>query len=127
MSGLQPSQWGGNLFPNASHWAELLRPFRALSAISNQRSVFSNQDRTANKSTNQQLNISTIQQLTASAGFTRAESPFYFSPIPQGWGIDSPILFFEGCKPELSCWSSAVVIRNFGIVNLVWSSVFLEL
>ena len=65
-------------FPNASHWAELSRPFRALSAISR-----------ANKSTTKQINISTIQQLTASAGFTRAESPNYFSPIPQGWGIST--------------------------------------
>ncbi|BAR52606.1 hypothetical protein TFKS16_2418 [Tannerella forsythia KS16] len=24
----------------------------------------------------------------------KAENPFYFSPIPQGWGIDSPVLFF---------------------------------
>ncbi len=38
---------------------------------------------------------------------SRAESPFYFSPIPQGWGIDSPVLFFEGCKPELICQHSA--------------------
>ncbi|WP_278477553.1 hypothetical protein [Tannerella forsythia] len=43
--------------------------------------------------TTKQINISTIQQLTASAGFTRAESPNYFSPIPQGWGIDIRTLF----------------------------------
>ena len=72
-------------FPNASHWAELSRPFRALSAISSQHSAISR----ANKSTTKQINISTIQQLTASAGFTRAESPNYFSPIPQGWGIST--------------------------------------
>ena len=76
-------------FPNASHWAELSRPFRALSAISSQQSAISR----ANKSTTKQINISTIQQLTASAGFTRAESPNYFSPIPQGWGIDIRTLF----------------------------------
>ena len=56
-------------FPNASHWAELSRPFRALSAISSQQSAISR----ANKSTTKQINISTIQQLTASAGFIRAE------------------------------------------------------
>ena len=67
-------------FPNASHWAELSRPFRALSAISSQQSA---------EPTTKQINISTIQQLTASAGFTRAESPNYFSPIPQGWGIST--------------------------------------
>ena len=49
-------------------------------------SAFSNQQ-------SQQINISTIQQLTASAGFTRAESPNYFSPIPQEWGIDIRTLF----------------------------------
>ena len=48
--------------------------------------AFSNQQ-------SQQINISTIQQLTASAGFTRAESPNYFSPIPQEWGIDIRTLF----------------------------------
>ncbi|KKY60690.1 hypothetical protein Tanf_10680 [Tannerella forsythia] len=59
------------------------------SAISSQHSAISG----ANKSTTKQINISTIQQLTASAGFTRAESPNYFSPIPQGWGIDIRTLF----------------------------------
>ena len=41
-------------FPNASHWAELSRPFRALSAISSQHSAISR----ANKSTSQQFNNS---------------------------------------------------------------------
>ena len=55
-------------FPNASHWAELLCPFRAFTAVSYQYSAcvirncllaVSGQHsaiRTANKSTNQQLN-----------------------------------------------------------------------
>ena len=33
-SGLQPSQRGYCFFPNAPHWAELTRPFRAFTAIS---------------------------------------------------------------------------------------------
>ncbi|MGP1463918.1 hypothetical protein [Tannerella sp.] len=37
--------------------------------------------------TNQQLNPSTPE------GHTRAESPNYFSPIPQGWGTDIRTLF----------------------------------
>ncbi|RRD59798.1 hypothetical protein EII40_08740 [Tannerella forsythia] len=41
----------------------------------------------------QQLNNLTIQQFTASVGGIRAESPDYFSPIPQGWGIDIRTLF----------------------------------
>ncbi|MFC2453371.1 MAG: hypothetical protein ACFNUG_11545, partial [Tannerella forsythia] len=53
----------------------------------NQQSAFSNQQ--SQQITTKQINISTIQQLTASAGFTRAESPNYFSPIPQGWGIST--------------------------------------
>ena len=48
-------------FPNTSHWAELSRPFRALSAISSQHSAISR----ANKSTTKQINISTIQYLNA--------------------------------------------------------------
>ena len=35
-SGFQPSAEGVALFPNASHWAELMRPFRALTTVSKQ-------------------------------------------------------------------------------------------
>ena len=52
-----------------------------------QRSALRNQ-RSANRSACQRINNSTIQHLTAFAGFIRAESPTYLSPIPQGWGID---------------------------------------
>ena len=57
--------------------------------------------------TNQQINISTIQQLTASAGVTRAESPNYFSPIPQGWGIDIRTLF-----GGLKAWMKFILISS---------------
>ncbi len=53
---------------------------------------------TANNSTPKhlkQLNESTNKHFNNSrpAGYTRAESPDYFSPIPQGWGIDIRTLF----------------------------------
>ena len=35
-SGFQPSAEGLPCFPNAAHWAELTRPFRALTAVSRQ-------------------------------------------------------------------------------------------
>jgi len=35
-SGLQPSDVGLLFSPNAAHWAELTRPFRALTAVSRQ-------------------------------------------------------------------------------------------
>ncbi|WP_221620588.1 hypothetical protein, partial [Tannerella forsythia] len=60
-------------FPNASHWAELSRPFRAFTAISGANNSTIKQ---LNESTNKQLNISTPEE------HTRAESPDYFSPIP---------------------------------------------
>ena len=44
----------GCLFPNASHWAELVRPFRAFKALSHQYSAFS-----------QQINASTPKHLNA--------------------------------------------------------------
>ncbi|PDP69942.1 hypothetical protein CLI85_12030 [Tannerella forsythia] len=57
-----------------------MHPFRAFTAFSDQPTI-------------KQLNNSTTQQLNAPKGLarmgTRAESPTYFSPIPQGWGIDS--------------------------------------
>ncbi|WP_373827836.1 hypothetical protein [Bacteroides heparinolyticus] len=56
------------------------------SAVSIQQSGQDSQQ--INESTTKQINISTLQQLTVSAGGIRAESPDYFSPILQGWGID---------------------------------------
>jgi len=56
----------GLLFsPNAAHWAELTRPFRAFSQIVNGYLVFGFQQTTQqfNNSTTQQFNNSTIQQL----------------------------------------------------------------
>ncbi|WP_279172835.1 hypothetical protein, partial [Tannerella forsythia] len=55
-------------FPNASHWAELMRPFRAFSQIVNGYLVFGFQQTTQqlNNSTIQQSNDSTTQQLNNS-------------------------------------------------------------
>ncbi|MDO4702402.1 MAG: hypothetical protein Q4A89_00490 [Tannerella sp.] len=74
-------------FPNASHWAELSRPFRALSAISVQSFGCLGVCCLTFNSTNKHFNNSTPEE------HTRAESPDYFSPIPQGWGIDIRTLF----------------------------------
>ncbi|SCQ22931.1 hypothetical protein TFUB22_01861 [Tannerella forsythia] len=70
-------------FPNASHWAELLCPFRAFTAVSYQYSacvirncLLAVSIQQSGQPTNQRINNSTP------AGHTRAGSPNYFSPIP---------------------------------------------
>ena len=79
-------------FPNASHWAELSRPFKAVFQL-----------------------LMVIFQIHGSACSTnnhwplseRAESPNYFSPIPQGWGIDIRTLF-----GGLKAWMKLILISS---------------
>ena len=67
----------------ATHWAELTHPSELLQW--SQLSVFK---QSAISQQSKQFNNSTIKQLNArrASNTRRAVSPFYFSPIPQGWG-----------------------------------------
>ena len=107
-SGLQPSAGMRCLSAQRFALGWIISPFQG--SFCNQHSAISR----ANKSTTKQINISTIQQLTASAGFTRAESPNYFSPIPQGWGISTSGPCSEGWKPELNSFLF-LLLRNLGL------------
>ena len=78
-------------FPNASHWAELSRPFRALSAISSQHSAISR----ANKSTSQQFNNSPPLR-----GLRGLKARIISAPSRKG-GVSMLIPWLEGCKPDI--------------------------
>ena len=81
MSGFQPSAEGVALFSQRFASLHIGLNYYALSGLLQLSAI------------SQQLNASTTQQLNTPKGLarmgTRAESPVYFSPIPQGWGIDS--------------------------------------
>ena len=86
-------------FPNASHWAELLCPFRAFTAVSYQYSAcvirncllaVSNQD-------SQQINESTTQR---PQGIQGLEARIISAPSRKGGG-SMPIPWLEGCKPDI--------------------------
>ena len=119
MSGLQPSAGMRCLFPQRFALGWIKAPFQGF--CSNQRSAISGANNSTikqlNESTNKQLNISTPEE------HIRAESPDYFSPIPQGWGIDIRTLF-----GGLKAWMKFIMIcsiaesgfnleRSFGYVR----------
>ncbi len=70
-------------FPNASHWAELSRPFRAFTAISLQ---------PANNSTNKHFNNSTTQHPKSIEGL---KARIISAPSRKG-GVSMSALYSEG-------------------------------